>query len=263
MIRVGNQSAFSAVPLTLPFEFALAQGFDAFEWFPDKRADGAGWVAADLSATQRQTIRRQARDAGLSLSVHAPVTVDVLNSRTHRDLEDSLRLAVDLGASLLNIHFADPRRVEEFARELHPWIERCGISGLKLAIENLPTTGPKDFNHLFALLPRAGVGMCFDMGHANLYLGTHNDYIGYLDYLQNEVPILHLHLHENHGDRDSHLPLFTGPSAKDPSGLVALIQRLARRGFDGNAILEQWPQPPELLVQARNQLLELLRGNLE
>ncbi|MFO0845438.1 MAG: sugar phosphate isomerase/epimerase family protein [Gemmataceae bacterium] len=260
MIRVGNQSAFSAHPLTAPFDFALAHGFDAFEWFPDKRPDGAGWVAADLSAADRQQIRGRARDAGVSLSVHAPVTADVLNPRTHRDLEDSLRLAIDLGAGLLNFHLSDPRRVEEFARALQPWCDRCGISGVKLAVENVPATGPDDFNRLFTLLPRNGVGMCLDVGHANLHPGTRNDYIGYVDRLAAEVPITHLHLHENDGDRDSHLPLFTGPAGRDAGGVAALLDRLARRGFSGSGILEQWPQPPELLVRARERLTELARG---
>jgi sugar phosphate isomerase/epimerase len=260
VIRVGNQSAYSAFPLTGPFDFALAHGFDAFEWFPDKRPDGAGWVATDIAPAERQRLRDQARDAGVRLSVHAPVDADPLVPRTHRDLEDSLRLAVDLGAGLLNVHFSDPRRAEELAHALGPWIERCGISGVKLAIENVPATGPEDFNRLFALLPRNGVGMCLDIGHANLHPGTVNDYIGYVDRLRPDVPITHLHLHENHGDRDSHLVLFTGPAAHDSSGVEALIDRLARRGFDGSGILEQWPRPPELLVKARERLAELARG---
>lgn len=257
MIRVGNQSAFSAHPLTLPFDFAVAHGFEAFEWFVDRRADGAGWVAADISAAQRQELRGRARDAGVSLSVHAPVTVDPLRPGTHREFEDSLLLAVDLGAGLLNIHIGDPRRVEEYAQAVGPWIDRCGIAGVKLALENVPAVGPDDVNRLFAMLARPGVGLCLDIGHANLHPSTANDYIGYLDRLRPEVPLVHLHLHENHGDRDSHLTLFTGPAAKDPAGVVALVDRLQRRGFAGSAILEQWPRPPELLVQARDRLLEL------
>jgi sugar phosphate isomerase/epimerase len=260
MIRVGSQSAFSANPLTLPFDFALASGFEAFEWFPDKRADGAGWVAGDLGAALRQDVRARARDAGVSLSVHAPVHAGPLNPKTHRDLEDSLRLAVDLGAGLLNVHFSEPHRADEFARALAPWIDRCGIAGVKLAVENVPATGPEDFNRLFALLPpRNGVGMCLDVGHANLHPATHNDYIGYVDRLRPDVPIVHLHLHENHGDRDSHLVLFTGPAGRDPAGVVALIDRLERRGYDGAGILEQWPDPPALLTEARDRLAELMR----
>ncbi len=262
MIRVGNQSAFSAHPLTLPFDFAVQHGFDAFEWFPDKHANGAGWVASDLAPAQRQVLRHKARDEGISLSVHAPVYADPLRKETHKDLDDSVRLAVDLGAGLLNVHFSDPQRGEEFARALTPWIDRCGIAGVKLAIENMPATSPEDFNRLFTLLPKTGTGMCLDVGHANLHPSTRNDYIAYVDRLRPEVPILHLHLHENHGDVDSHLVVFSGPAGRDPSGIVALFERLERRGFVGNTILEQWPQPPEQLVAARERLLELMPRNL-
>ncbi|MFO0876323.1 MAG: sugar phosphate isomerase/epimerase family protein [Gemmataceae bacterium] len=262
MIRVGNQSAFSASPFTLPFDFALQQGFEAFEWFPDRRTDAAlGWSASDISAAQRQEFRTRARDVGMRLSVHAPIESDPLRVSSHRGLEDSLRLAVDLGAAVLNIHFSEPHRVEEFARALGPWVDRCGVAGIKLSLENVPGTGPEDFNRLFALLPgsRNGVGMCLDIGHANLHHTTRNDYIGYIDRLRPEVPIVHLHLHENHGDRDSHLVLFTGPAGRDPAGLRALLERLARRGYSGSGILEQWPDPPSLLVTARDRLNALMR----
>ena len=265
LLRIGNQSAFSANPLTLPFDFAVQHGFDAFEWFPDKRPDGAGWVVGDLSSAQRQNFRDRARDAGISLSVHAPVHAEPLRPGAARELDDSLRLAVDLGAGLLNIHFSEPRRVEEYAAAVTPLVQRCSISGVKLAIENVPATSPEDFNRLFSLLPRSSsrnesaVGMCLDVGHANLHPGTTNDYIAYVDRLRPEVAIIHLHLHENNGDRDSHLVIFTGPAAHDPSGVLALLDRLEQRAFAGNVILEQWPQPPELLTQARDRLVELVR----
>jgi sugar phosphate isomerase/epimerase len=261
-LRVGNQSAFSAVPWTLPFDFAVQHGFDAFEWFPDKKPDGAGFSVADLSAAQRQQWRDRARDCGIRLSVHAPLHADPL--RNGRDLDEALKLAVDLGAGLLNVHFEAPQRVEEFAAALLPLVERCSISGVRLAVENVPQTSPEDFNRLFALLPRANrsepvVGMCLDIGHANLHRTTLNDYLGFVDRLSAEVPIVHLHLHENHGDRDSHLVLFSGPAGRDPAGVIGLVERLVKRGFAGSAILEQWPQPPERLVGARERLLELVR----
>lgn len=260
-LRIGNQSAFSAVPWTLPFDFAVQHGFDAFEWFPDKKPD-AGFAIADVSAAQRQELRARARDAGISLSVHAPVHADPF--RHAKDLDDSLRLAVDLGAGLLNTHLEEPHRVEEFAQALQPLIQRCSISGVKLAIENTPRTSPEDFNRLFSLLPRSRngeplVGLCLDIGHANLHATTRNDYIAFVDRLGAEVPIIHLHLHENHGDRDSHLVLFTGPAGKDQAGVVGLLDRLTTRNFSGNAILEQWPKPPEQLLHARERLTEMAR----
>jgi len=261
-LRIGNQSAFSASPWTLPFDFALQHGFDAFEWFPDKKPDGAGFAAGDVSPSQRHELRARARDAGISLSVHAPIHADPI--RHPKDLDDSLRLAVDLGAGLLDTHLEDPAHVEEFAQALLPLVQRCSISGVKLAIENTPRTSPEDVNRLFALLPRSRngephVGLCLDVGHANLNASTRNDYLAFFDRLSAEVPIIHLHLHENHGDRDSHLVLFTGPAGRDPAGVIGLLDRLTMRNFSGNAILEQWPQPPELLLAARERLAEMAR----
>ena len=60
MVHIGNQtSCWAATPLD-PFEFALASGFDAFEWFPDKKP-GLGWDEADLSEELRAAIRDAAR----------------------------------------------------------------------------------------------------------------------------------------------------------------------------------------------------------
>ena len=189
--------------------------------------------------------------------MHAPIQADPLVPRTHPDLDASLRLAVDLGAALLNIHLAG--HPDDFAAAVLPFAERCAAAGVRLAIENTPDHSPEQFNRLFAVLPpSARAGMCLDIGHANLHRTTANDYIGYLDRLSPEVPLVHAHLHENFGDRDSHLVLFTGPAGKDAGGVAALLSRLASRGFDGSLILEQWPDPPERLLAARDRLARLI-----
>jgi sugar phosphate isomerase/epimerase len=262
-IRIGNQSAFSAAPFTLPFDHAVGHGYDAFEWFPDKQPSGAGWDLADIDAELRASIRTRARDFGVSLSVHAPLCADPLRPGSGTVLEESLRFARDVGATLLNVHLTDPSRVEEYASAIAPLMARCVASGVRLAIENIPAAGPEAFNRLFALLPRPNgmrpmIGMCLDVGHANLHGQTHNDYLAYVDRLGPIVPIIHLHLHENHGDRDSHLVIFTGPAGQDPSGVIGLLRRLRQRGFAGSIILEQWPDPPALLDAARARLLEIL-----
>jgi len=104
--------------------------------------------------------------------------------------------------------------------------------------------------------------MCLDVGHANLYAGTRNDYLAYVDSLSADVVISHVHLHENWGDADSHLPLFTGPAERDASGITGLVGRLVQRGFAGCIVLEQWPDPPALLDIARQRLDELFAARL-
>ena len=82
-----------------------------------------------------------------------------------------------------------------------------------------------------------------------------------MDLIGPHVPIIHIHLHENYGDADSHLTVFTGPSAQDPSGVVGVIERLKKRHFSGSIILEQWPDPPSLLKNARDSLFEIMGGS--
>lgn len=47
--------------------------------------------------------------------------------------------------------------------------------------------------------------MCLDMGHANLFPETRNDYVAYVR-LTSQVPIIHWHAHENFGSADDHIP---------------------------------------------------------
>ncbi len=151
-----------------------------------------------------------------------------------------------------------------YVSAITPLIQRVTEAGLQLTIENTPLHAPELFNELFARLhdlaavPVEAVGCCLDIGHANLCSATHNHYLAFLDRLETAVPISHLHLHENWGDADTHLPLFTGPTALDSSGLRDFVRRMQRRRFSGSMILEQWPNPPALLNHARNQLRALL-----
>ena len=91
LLRVGNQSAFSARPWTQPFAFAVGNGFEAFEWFPDRKPDGAGFAISDITALERHDLRARARDAGIALSVHAPIHADPL--RNGKELEESARVS--------------------------------------------------------------------------------------------------------------------------------------------------------------------------
>jgi phosphoglucan,water dikinase len=263
MIHLGNQTACWAASPREPFDYAVANGFDAFEWFPDKKPAG-GWDEDDLNETERRKIRETARARGMRLSVHARWQANPLQPESQALFAKDIQLADDLGAALLNIHLYAERGIFAYVEAIRPLITRLAEAGLQLAIENTPEHSPEDFNELFAHLrrlePQAAehVGMCFDLGHANLCAATRNNYLQFLDRLELRVPIIHLHLHENYGDADTHLPLFTGPSARDPSGIRGLVERLRKRNFAGSVIFEQWPHPPSLLNRARNQLLQLL-----
>lgn len=264
-LRIGNQTAFVARSPLEPFEFALEHDFRAFEFFPDRGPSGTGgWDEAQINAAERSYIQGAAEACDLRLSVHLPLAYDVLRDPNDSRLHNSIEFARDIGAVLINLHLDATRGVSVFGQALTPVIEAAGQAGLGVTLENTVWTGPDEFNQFFrwlrqtAPVPAEHVGMCFDLGHANACEATRNDFCGFLDRLSADVPIAHLHLHENWGDRDSHLTLFTGPSRESEAGIVGLLDRLARRGFDGCGILEQWPEPPSLLVEARNRLGTLM-----
>jgi sugar phosphate isomerase/epimerase len=263
MIRVGNQTSKTASPITLPFEYALEKGYDAFEWFPDKDASGVGWEEKDLSMETRAWIRRSGLKRNILISVHGPLAADPFNSDPITSFNACLNLFEDIGGSLFNIHFPQEQALPDDLEAIKPLIFYIKAKGARLAIENVPSTSPEDVNMFFAALrnrriPMGHVGLCLDLGHANLYNDTRNDYLRYLRGIHESVPVIHVHAHENCGYADSHLPLFSGPAACDESGVRAFCEWLKRRNFGGAVILEQWPDPPDLLDRAREKLKEML-----
>ncbi len=263
-IRIGNQTAFSALTLIQPFEYALENGFDAFEWFPDKKESGEGWEESDLDAETRRYIKNVSLEHDIRLSVHTPWEVNPLQPKAWERLLEDLEFARDIGASNLNIHLYTDQGIDAYVEAVSPFIRRLAQVGIKLSIENTPITGPEAFNELFKKLRSLNstdtdcVGMCLDIGHANLCSATLNDYLKFIDMLDSQVPIIHIHMHENYGDYDSHLPLFSGPAGIDASGIEGFIERLKKRNFSGCIIFEQWPQPPTLLNEARNRLRKMI-----
>lgn len=256
-LRIGNQSAFSAPSLLAPFDFAIANRFNAFEFFPD------GWSDEALGETARAHVRGVAQDNDVRLSVHARLHASPLTEEGLSELRKDIRLADELDARLLNIHLVLSDGMDAFVNGVARIVDELGPLGIDLSIENTPLTGPADFNELFARLDTRGVrtrcdvGLCLDLGHANLCEATRNDYLRFIDSLAANVPITHIHAHENYGDRDSHLTLFTGPAGQNPAGVEGWLARLQARRFKGCVILEQWPEPASLLVAARDRLAEM------
>ncbi len=267
-IRIGNQTAIASADRMAPFAFALRHGFEAFEWFADKRSepDGTvrGWDEDDMDAATRAEIRVSGQLHGMLFTVHAPWQANPLQPGGNELLLRSLDFAQDIGAGLVNLHLYMDDGPRGYVRALRPVIRAVLAARLRLSIENTPHTSPADFNRTFACLheqelaPPGAVGMCLDIGHANLCAETRNDFVRYIDALGPAVPLIHLHVHENYGDADSHLTLFTGPARENDAGVRALVRRLRRCDYTGALILEQWPQPPELLVAAATRLRELL-----
>lgn len=257
---IGNQTAFSAASWRDPFDFAARHGLRAFEWFEDSR-DGHGFEAGLIDELQAEQLRTRAAQAGIRFSVHAPWRADL---RTQDGLNLALRsveLARRVGAEVLVVHIYAEPTIGRFAANLRPLAETAAQAGVGIAIENTVETGPAELEQIARcvndLCSQGRVGLCLDVGHANLHEPFRNRYLDYIAAIPPALPVMHVHLHENFGDRDAHLTPFTGPSAQDPSGMANLVSFLAGRGFDGLVIMETWPQPADLLLYAATRFREV------
>lgn len=95
----------------------------------------------------------------------------------------------------------------ENSLEMWLWFSKeLSAAGSRLVLENVFEKSPNDLLPLFEVLGPEGVGFCLDVGHCSVFSGASLE--KWLDVLG---PFLHqLHLHDNHGDADSHLPLGSG-----------------------------------------------------
>jgi sugar phosphate isomerase/epimerase len=258
---IGNQANSKARPLSAPFDFALAQGFDSFEWYSDPAR--GGWTEGSFDADARARLRDTARERGLRMTLHSPNSANLFKPEGVGLVYTSLDFAAEVGIASVNIHLLPWKGVDAYVRAVTPLLLYGASAGVKVSIENIPETEPELFNQVFTQILRipglsGNVGMCFDMGHANLCAATRNDYVRFVDLLGPHVPIIQWHAHENLGDGDHHLPLFTGPAGENDGGVRVLVQRLIARGFHGSVVMECWPDRPEVLVEARRRLQAII-----
>lgn len=78
---------------------------------------------------------------------------------------------------------------------------------LLLAVENVMEPGPEMLVEIACGVDDPRLGLCLDVGHANTVVSKTPP----ADWLAPMLPDLqHVHLHDNHGELDEHLPLGTG-----------------------------------------------------
>ncbi|MFO8080186.1 MAG: TIM barrel protein [Armatimonadota bacterium] len=122
-------------------------------------------------------------------------------------------------------------------------VERLGAdTGVRYGIEDFPIDGAAMSEFADELEPLSGNerwGMLVDIGHLNL---RRNDaeYFGRMSVAENierlPLPVIEVHVHDNPGDRDMHMPL--GSGTLDYAEAAAALRA---RGFDGICTIEVCP----------------------
>lgn len=147
-----------------------------------------------------------------------------------------MQAAAELGAKHAVLHLGWQRDIwteaeHGWAREaVHSLLQEPPAEGVQLCLENIISSGTRA-EALMQLLdevdPECQAGICLDLGHAHVDGGV-------LAELEVAAPRLcHLHLHDNDGQSDAHLPPGAGTIP-----WPEVLARLQAAGFDGCGALE-------------------------
>ncbi len=187
---------------------------------PEIAVKGPELDALDYERIAR--VRRALDAAALRPTVHAPFfdlnpgALDpLIRQASAQRLTAALRFAQQLNAHLMVIHpgydkWRYPNLAEtwgdlaaEFFASLLP---QAAASDCRLALENIYEETPTTLVRLVETLDSEWFGHCFDTGHWHLF-----GRIGMTEWLAAIGPrLMHLHLHDNHGSADEHLPVGAG-----------------------------------------------------
>jgi sugar phosphate isomerase/epimerase len=201
---------------------------------------------------------RQLAAAGLACTVHAPfmdlnpgALEPLVFAATRHRFAQSLNAAEALGARLVVFHPGyDPWK---YGGQDHLWLEQNQLfwpplldqaaqAGCRMALENIFEVRTDTLTALLDSIDSPLLGHCFDIGHWHLFAKV--PLAEWFAALGSRLS--HLHLHDNFGKHDEHLPV--GEGRIDFASLFSLIATL--------------PQQPTMTLEAHSQeaLLRSLNG---
>ncbi|PLX81581.1 MAG: AP endonuclease [Desulfuromonas sp.] len=200
------------------------------------------FLGEDLDGLQHDVAARLGAElnrAGLQVTIHGPFhdlnsgaldpAVRQVTARRYRQVLEAGRL---LGAKLIVLHPGYEHWRYGGVPNLWlqpnfsfwpPLLDEAQRHGQIIALENIFETDPDTLVALLDRLDHPCLGHCFDIGHWNLFAKT--DLAGWFSQLGHRM--VHLHLHDNRGDADSHLPI--GQGNIDIESVFKLAGRLDRR----------------------------------
>lgn len=204
---------------------------DPFKWAYTLEDYGyTGWEIVQegsqcLNSKNIQSLKNIDETTGLELTLHLPfsdMNLAGLNESIREEVIRQMKHYITLASNYINLAVIHPGYLSPFGLQVPQTAyltnlasiqEICDFAadfGILVAVENMPDL-PKIFgkypDEMLEMLESIGsynVGFTFDVGHANT-VGLVNDF---LDLLADRIS--HVHIHDNMGKKDEHLPLGKG-----------------------------------------------------
>ncbi|MFA9495760.1 MAG: sugar phosphate isomerase/epimerase family protein [Candidatus Bathyarchaeota archaeon] len=200
----------------------------------------------------------------IEFSIHAPYSDtnlsaddDLIREWVLKRIRASIRFASELDAKCLILHPGWTTATEPFMRgrswELNirslRWLQRyAGDYGVEVLLENVPNPTPyllvslDDFRLFDAeMTPR--MDYVLDIGHSNLLGET----LGFIEEFSTKIK--HVHVSDNEGETDSHLPI--GEGTIDWEETMGALKRI---GFKGWVVIESYSKIGESIDYLRRLL---------
>jgi sugar phosphate isomerase/epimerase len=181
-----------------------------------------GSAVLDTISLKDIELLRKDLDYGPSLSFHAPfmdLSPGAVDSQVRTVTVGRFNHVLDIATVLkpAAIVFHSGYEKWKYAKNVDLWLEKSLMTwgplaeravdlGLKIAIENIFEDEPSNLRLLMEQTGSSHFGICFDTGHCNLFSSVPLD--TWMDSLN--PYIVELHLHDNDGSSDQHLPMGEG-----------------------------------------------------
>ncbi len=172
----------------------------------------------DLDLERLSLIKKRIETEGLKVFTHGPFFgLDIASmdrniyEYTEHSLLRGLEITHALGANVMVIHsgflpfFSRGGRRHWFSnwsRRMKPVVERALELGVRVALENSWEDRPELIEHLIELVDEDGLYVCIDTGHLNVFSRLSIDHW----WKRLGKRVIALHLHDNDGLSDDHLP---------------------------------------------------------
>ena len=239
---------------------------EEIEWFAGNGFDFVDLTleppAADPKDLNLEEIRAALDRHGLEAVAHAAYYIPIsspfasLRRTALQEFRRALEAAAQISARMMTVHYRGipplfpPERCPEWHLEvLGPLCAYAAQMGITILLENAPGL-PGQIDHIAHILEAVpGLGFHLDSGHTQVEGGS-DMFVTYLERFGGRL--MHVHLSENDGSRDQHLPLGAVPKAD--IDWPARIARLKASGYDGTISLEVFAPERAYLLQSRDLL---------
>jgi len=233
----------------------LEEVLDKIIELPVRRIEVADSGNHALNPRRVERLLEASSSYDLKYSIHAPYSDtnlaaddDLIREWILKRIRASIRFASDLDAECLVIHPGWTTATEQFnrgrswelnLRSLHWLMRYAGEYGVKCLIENVPNPTPyllvtvDDFQ-LFEDEMNPPMDYVFDVAHAHL---QGEEYM-FIDEFGDKIK--HVHVSDNWGDTDEHLPLGEGNINWE-----RVIKTISKKGFEGWLVIESYEKMNE------------------